>query len=73
VPIYEYRCGTCGHRFDHMAKWSDPPPSCPSLTDGGTCGHDTQKQITGGGTFRLKGGGWAADGYATPAPTKGDD
>jgi len=24
MPIYEYRCGDCGHRQDHLQKHSDP-------------------------------------------------
>jgi putative FmdB family regulatory protein len=25
VPIYEYRCEACGHTFEVMQKFSDPP------------------------------------------------
>lgn len=32
MPIYEYKCETCGHQFDRMKKMSDPNPSCPALS-----------------------------------------
>ena len=27
MPIYEYECRKCGHRFDVMQSFSDPPPA----------------------------------------------
>ena len=30
MPLYEYMCGSCGHRFERIQKFSDPPVSdCP--------------------------------------------
>ncbi len=53
MPIYAYRCGTCGHAKDVLQKVSDPVLStCPA------CGAPTfQKQVTAAG-FQLKGSGW---------------
>jgi putative FmdB family regulatory protein len=53
MPIYAYRCGTCGHAKDVLQKLSDAPLStCPA------CGADTfSKQVTAAG-FQLKGSGW---------------
>ena len=53
MPIYAYRCETCGHAKDVLQKISDEPLSlCPS------CGADTfRKQLTAAG-FQLKGSGW---------------
>ena len=53
MPIYAYRCTTCGHAQDMLRKISDPPLSvCP------TCGAATfVKQVTAAG-FQLKGSGW---------------
>ena len=53
MPIYAYRCATCGHAQDVLRKISDPPLSvCP------TCGAATfVKQVTAAG-FQLKGSGW---------------
>jgi len=75
VPIYEFRCETCGHVFEKMMRMSDPTcPACPkpvgepnaaqvALGEHATaCGGETKKLISRG-SFHLKGGGWAADGY----------
>lgn len=53
MPIYAYRCSSCGHAKDVLRKISDPPLSiCPE------CGADTfTKQVTAAG-FQLKGSGW---------------
>jgi len=53
MPIYAYRCSTCGHARDVLQKISDPAPgACPA------CGADTfVKQVTAAG-FQLKGSGW---------------
>ncbi|HXZ26114.1 MAG TPA: zinc ribbon domain-containing protein, partial [Nitrospiria bacterium] len=26
MPLYEYRCRQCGHQFELIQKFSDPPP-----------------------------------------------
>jgi putative FmdB family regulatory protein len=55
MPIYAYRCGSCGHAKDVLQKISDAP-----LTDCPTCGQPTfSKQLTAAG-FQLKGSGWYA-------------
>jgi putative FmdB family regulatory protein len=53
MPIYAYRCTTCGHAKDVLQKMSDPLLTvCPS------CGAATfAKQVTAAG-FQLKGSGW---------------
>ena len=53
MPIYAYRCSTCGYAKDVLQKMSDPVLSvCPE------CGNPTfQKQVTAAG-FQLKGSGW---------------
>lgn len=54
MPIYEYRCNPCGHRFERMQKMSDPDPDrCPQCTAAG----EVTRLISAVG-FRLKGGGW---------------
>ena len=53
MPIYAYRCATCGHAQDVLQKISDPV-----LTDCPACGAATYvKQVTAAG-FQLKGSGW---------------
>ena len=53
MPIYAYKCGSCGHAKDVLQKISDAPlTTCPA------CGAEAfGKQITAAG-FQLKGSGW---------------
>ena len=53
MPIYAYKCESCGHAKDVLQKLSDAPLSdCPA------CGAATfTKQVTAAG-FQLKGSGW---------------
>src|SRR5687768_9811607 len=53
MPIYAYRCESCGHAKDVLQKVSDPLLStCPA------CGAESfKKQLTAAG-FQLKGSGW---------------
>jgi putative FmdB family regulatory protein len=30
MPVFEYECRHCGHRFDHLVMHSTPAPECPS-------------------------------------------
>jgi putative FmdB family regulatory protein len=53
MPIYAYKCESCGHAKDVLQKISDAP-----LTDCPACGAATfKKQLTAAG-FQLKGSGW---------------
>ena len=70
MPIYAYRCESCGHAKDVLQKMSDPLLTvCPA------CGADSfRKQLTAAG-FQLKGSGWYVTdfkGGAAPA-AKSDD
>jgi putative FmdB family regulatory protein len=53
MPIYAYRCASCGHAKDVLQKMSDPLltvcPACQAAT--------FEKQLTAAG-FQLKGSGW---------------
>lgn len=53
MPIYAYRCESCGHQKDVLQKLSDAPlTTCPA------CGTEAfRKQLTAAG-FQLKGSGW---------------
>ena len=55
MPIYAYKCDSCGHAKDVLQKMSDDPlTKCPS------CGAPAfNKQLTAAG-FQLKGSGWYA-------------
>jgi putative FmdB family regulatory protein len=69
MPIYAYKCGSCGHAKDVLQKISDAP-----LTDCPACGKSTfSKQLTAAG-FQLKGSGWYATdfkGGSTASPASG--
>ena len=55
MPIYAYKCESCGHSKDVLQKISDAP-----LTECPACGKSTfAKQLTAAG-FQLKGSGWYA-------------
>lgn len=68
MPIYEYRCSSCGTQKEHLQKISaEPLTTCPA------CGAETyEKQLTAAG-FQLKGNGWYATDFkggptSAPAP-----
>jgi putative FmdB family regulatory protein len=66
MPIYAYKCESCGFAKDVLQKISDAP-----LVDCPTCGKPSfKKQLTAAG-FQLKGSGWYATdfkGGGTSAP-----
>jgi len=71
MPIYAYRCSTCGHAQDVLQKLSDALLTvCPA------CGAATySKQLTAAG-FQLKGSGWYVTDFKNgnaPAPKKEGD
>jgi len=57
MPIYEYQCDACGHRFETIRKFSDAPiETCPK------CGGHVQK-LQAAPAFQLKGSGWYITDY----------
>ena len=72
MPIYAYKCESCGFAKDVLRKMSDLP-----LTDCPACGASAfKKQLTAAG-FQLKGSGWYATDFkgaaAAPASVAGAD
>lgn len=67
MPIYEYRCTSCGAQKDHIQKMGAAPlTTCPA------CGAEAYaKQISAAG-FQLKGNGWYATDFknGNSAPAK---
>jgi putative FmdB family regulatory protein len=58
MPLYEYLCGSCGHRFERIQKFSDQPlTECPS------CGGTVEKQPSSP-AIQFKGSGWYVNDYA---------
>jgi putative FmdB family regulatory protein len=60
MPLYEYQCSKCGHRFEKIQKFSDKPiKKCPE------CGSAVEKTISAP-AVQFKGSGW----YVTDYPKK---
>jgi putative FmdB family regulatory protein len=58
MPLYEYECDACGHRFEVIQKFSDAPiETCPS------CGSKVHK-LQSAPAFQFKGSGWYVTDYA---------
>ena len=58
MPLYEYQCDACSHRFERIQKFSDPPvDTCP------TCG-GTVKKLLSSPAIQFKGSGWYITDYA---------
>jgi putative FmdB family regulatory protein len=58
MPLYEYECEKCGHRFEMIRKFSDPPlEACPK------CGSPVRKLMSSP-AIQFKGTGWYITDYA---------
>jgi len=63
MPIYEFECSGCGHRFDRLQKLSDADPTvCPA------CAAAKLHRRVSAPAFRLAGSGW----YETDFKKDGD-
>ena len=60
MPIYEYRCDSCGFQKEYILRMSDAPltvcPECQKAT--------FSKMVTAAG-FQLKGAGWYVTDYSS--------
>jgi putative FmdB family regulatory protein len=58
MPLYEYECDVCGHRFEVIQKLSDEPvAACP------VCSGAVHK-LQSAPAFQFKGSGWYVTDYA---------
>jgi len=58
MPIYEYQCKKCHHRFERIQKFSDPHvKKCPD------CGGPVE-QVVSAPAVQFKGSGWYVTDYA---------
>lgn len=55
MPIYEYRCASCGFEQEVLQKISEAP-----LTDCPSCGQAAFSKLISAAGFQLKGTGWYA-------------
>ncbi len=59
MPLYEYQCDSCGHRFELIRKFSDPPLEvCPS------CGKGPVTKQVSSPAIQFKGSGFYITDYA---------
>jgi putative FmdB family regulatory protein len=59
MPLYEYECAACGHRFEIIQKFSDgPPEACPK------CGKGPLQRLMSSPAIQFKGTGWYVTDYA---------
>ncbi len=59
MPMYEYECAACGHRFERIRKFSDPPiDECPK------CGEPKVQKLLSSPAIQFKGTGWYITDYA---------
>ncbi len=59
MPLYEYRCNACGHLFEQIQKFSDPPVDvCPN------CGERNVQKLLSSPAIQFKGTGWYITDYA---------
>ncbi len=65
MPLYEYLCKKCGHRFEKIRKFSDPPiKKCPE------CG-GVVEQVVSAPAVQFKGSGWYVTDYAKKSAASG--
>ena len=58
MPLYEYQCKKCKHRFEKIQKFSDAPiKKCPE------CGGSVEKLLSSP-AVQFKGSGWYVTDYA---------
>lgn len=58
MPLYEYQCQKCGHRFERIQRFSDPlVKKCPD------CGGKVE-QLLSAPAVQFKGSGWYVTDYA---------
>ncbi|MCC6163291.1 MAG: zinc ribbon domain-containing protein [Acidobacteria bacterium] len=63
MPLYEYECDACGHRFEVIQKFSDDPlTTCPK------CGGSVRKLLSSP-AIQFKGSGWYITDYAKKTGT----
>ena len=64
MPLYEYECGVCGHRFEVIQKFSDSPiERCP------LCAEPVHKLLSAP-AIQFKGTGWYVTDYASKRNTE---
>jgi putative FmdB family regulatory protein len=64
MPLYEYQCAKCSHRFEKIQKFTDPAPeACP------VCGEGPVTRLPSSPAIQFKGTGWYITDYAKKSGT----
>ena len=59
MPLYEYECSVCGHRFELIQRFADPPvETCVA------CGQGPVAKLLSAPAVHFKGTGWYVTDYA---------
>jgi putative FmdB family regulatory protein len=67
LPLYAYRCTSCGHRFEKIQNFSaEPEIVCP------VCQGILERPLTAP-RLHFKGAGWYVNDYAAKTPTNSSD
>jgi putative FmdB family regulatory protein len=66
MPLYEYECEACGHRFEVIQKLADAPVATCSA-----CGGAVHK-LQSAPAFQFKGSGWYVTDYARKGAGKSE-
>ena len=73
MPLYEYECKKCGHRFEEIQQFRDPPiKKCPKCKKGKVV------KLPSAPAVQFKGTGWyvtdyARKGTASPSSEQGGE
>jgi putative FmdB family regulatory protein len=59
MPLYEYECAACGHRFELIQRFADPPADRCTL-----CGQGPVHKLLSAPAVHFKGTGWYVTDYA---------
>ena len=67
MPLYEYRCEACEHRFEVIRRFSDPPLAVCTA-----CGQGPVVKLLSSPAFQFKGTGWYITDYARKGKEGGE-
>ena len=65
MPLYEYQCDACSHRFEKIQKFTDPAAGRLS-----SCGKGPVIKLLSSPAIQFKGTGWYITDYAKKSGTR---
>ena len=65
MPLYEFQCKSCQHRFEKIQSVAAPDPNCPK------CGSEVERLLHAP-AVQFKGSGWYATDYAKSGKSNSD-